>query len=985
MNITIKRFGATTTLVLATAALAGATFFYWRSLLDESVPARAPIPNSALQSTGGFGAYWRVPKAMQARRWFRTGARVWEAGRALPLRVEQEAMVIAQGQGRFCVQGERLCFSASDSTDPATNGRSYEFEVRRPDYHAAVMAVALLVVALGLGAGLLPLRRWWRQLAQIKALAGAGRERTCRRAGLVLLCLVALPWLASLTGIFRQIPIPSEDILQQQEGHFCYFLPRWVRRQPLRVESAVLLEDQKPLRRVSLGILKGEEAKGSYVCENDYVVFRASDLSAPAVNGHNYSLRVLFLPREATVGLAFFFGSIGLLAWGQARRTGAPALELHSPLAGWWLPMLVVALGKLWVVAGEESVAADFDSVSYATSAVNMIWGGDFPLPTHTAGFSLVAGIVAQFGLPWRMALELLYLCACSYTALTVIDLAGSRLTGFLAFSLMAWHPWTLSAFGNFMSDPVVAVLLVALLGAMFRLLSRPAADWKWTTFLQIGGLLFLWDWSRIETPLVCASYGLFAGLALLATRSEANRTRPGPRRMVLLLAVPLVMVFGLSSAVKWINYQRFGIYAKNILGAPGLTALMKALYRVRPEEDVRYAPVTRQSLRAACEASPTLKPFEEALLDPKIFGWREPGEFGPDLIWLLAWVLGERSRADDERMVKAAREIELALQEGRLPRRHAWYPLDPNWRLWLADYPRACLRCLKEGASLDKAAESWGTWRHPIMQQTFDLAANRRAASIYPCALLAEGKLEAPPGLMDSVALSDEHGKWLGAAPVFLSSFPSDHGQWFDLRAPVQDPPAAYRLVFFQQGKPQYTVEFKLPPLAPGASPDGGTRILEKRESGIALPATGEKFSYYFKTRLAETARKGRRESAEKVLAGEYWWMLLYSLAIVFVWSFCGGAWERSRLRAGVLCLLLVAGCFAGRAGLYGLVESSAGWAPERYMRCASPLFLVILFLTTAVAAGFIRKWMRPNPASSTSLTDAKLEPQGGPDACHD
>jgi hypothetical protein len=56
-------------------------------------------------------------------------------------------------------------------------------------------------------------------------------------------------------------------------------------------------------------------------------------------------------------------------------------------------------------------------------------------------------------------------------------------------------------------------------------------------------------------------------------------------------------MVFVLGTAFRIANYFHYGIYAKSEISAPGLTELMTALYKIKPERDFRYAAVTRQSL----------------------------------------------------------------------------------------------------------------------------------------------------------------------------------------------------------------------------------------------------------------------------------------------------------------------------------------------------------------------------------------------------
>jgi hypothetical protein len=168
---------------------------------------------------------------------------------------------------------------------------------------------------------------------------------------------------------------------------------------------------------------------------------------------------------------------------------------------------------------------------------------------------------------------------------------------------------------------------------------------------------------------------------------------RPGwtPRAIPALagrLALPAVLALCLAATVNWVNYKRTGVYAKCQLEAPGFTALMKALYRVKSDQAVRYGPVTRQSLHAACEASPTLKRFEPALLSPNsgsaLVGQSymdTPGEFGPTLNINRWSVPGEPAKATPSDPAQPGDRA--GPQAGRLPGRHP-VPVDPGWHLWL-------------------------------------------------------------------------------------------------------------------------------------------------------------------------------------------------------------------------------------------------------------------------------------------------------------
>jgi len=968
--------------LMTAAALAGTMVFYWRSLQDESVPSRSPILVAQMRSTPGFGAAWTVPEGMVSKRWARIPVRVWEAGKPLPLRLEAESAVTNQGSGRFCVQGNTVWFSATEQSNPASNGRPYEFEAGRPNHRAAFMAGGLLALAAVLGLACLPWRGWLDRAARTFSIQALTPARICTLAGMFLLGVAALFWLLTMSAISRDVHIPPGAIFQKPEGQFSFSLPRWISGHRFRWETAQLFEDQKPLAPGTIESLKLETSSGSYFSDRDSLWLRASDGSLPPVNGRDYRLKVsLFWPRPFIWWNLFFAGLALLLVGRMDLWKKQPALA-PRPLKVWWMSVVVVGLKNCGIVAGDDSMAQGADGWVYADAALDPIWGGSYSwLPPLPPGFPFIAGIVAQFGVPWRMALELLFLGACSYLALGVVSLTRSRLVGFVLFSLMAWHPWPLSGFRDFMSDPFVLVLVVALLGLMFRLLSRPAPEWKGRDLLLMAGGLFLWEWARRENPLVYASYGLFAALALVAARMRPDWTLRAIPALAGRLALPAVLALCLAATVNWVNYQRTGVYAKCQLEAPGFTALMKALYRVKSDQAVRYGPVTRQSLHAACEASPTLKPFEPALLSPNsgsaLVGQSymdTPGEFGPTLNTLLLESIPGGPAKANSLMNQAAQEIELALQAGRLPRRRILYPLDPNWHLWLPKVAGHVGHRMSEGASMRPAGEPWGTYHRPRLQHVFDQAAGRRAANIYPRMLLAEGHVVATPGAIDSMAVSDEQGRWLGASRVSGALSPWEQGQPFDIRSFVESEPAGYRLIFFRQGKPQYEVDLKPEPAATWTSGNCRySRAVERSESKVALAEGGESFSYHFKACFVQSALKTRRETWEKTIGLYYPRVLLCALVLVCARTILGSRWERDQLRSGTLCLLLAAGWFAGRAILFGILDANFGGyfseAP-RFMRCLSPVFIPILILAAWVAAGFLRLRFRAADAGTAAET---------------
>jgi hypothetical protein len=641
--------------------------------------------------------------------------------------------------------------------------------------------------------------------------------------------------------------------------------------------------------------------------------------------------------------------------------------------AGWWLAVLGASLPKLLLVSGHEILTQEADASSYALAAVNLVWGSGMDnLVTHPSAFPFVAGLIAQLGVPWRIALEVLYLCSCYGLASVVGSVSQSRVVALWVFALLIWHPWPLSGFDSFMSEPFILVVTVALLACLIRLLSLPPSTWRWSGFVASGLLLFLWEWSRYEDPLVYASYGFFVFLVLGCIWSTKTWDRKSALRTTVMLILPVVLVFVLSVAIKSVNQARFGVRAKAVIGSPGLMALMTALYKIKPNEELRFAPVTRQSLEAACQVSPTLHPFASALLNPKTSATlvgetftRVPGEFGPWLNWLLFGEMPYVFTNANRIMQEAAGEIEEALEQGRLPRRSATFPLDPNWQLWLPALLPSIGERLVQGFSWVPEPPPWGISQRASLVNLFDRAANRRRALVLRRQLLVEGTLRGYTDAVDSVGIMDEKGVLLGGAPLLMR----DHAasRQFGLSLPMEQRPSLLQLGFFHAGRLAQSFVLNASDessLGSMSSISSGTPVIPERmevNRSLSFPGGEESLACHMEVKWEESAREMRVQKWEKSLVLFYPYLLMMVCMIVAGTTFAGSVWQRSRWLIITACGVLILGWIGGRAALYGLVDANVGWTVRRYMSCISPLGAGVVVIVAGLwGAGLRCGWER-------------------------
>lgn len=764
----------TTVLVAALVAAAGGLWFGGKFLLSRTVGGHRLISPTEIRHEDGFRYIWRVPVELRASPWYRAEVRMWEEGKPLPFRVESPDAVAKEGRGRFGVapfsvgtaQKETVWFSTSDNTDPSGNSRHYELEVRRPAYRLLAGSGACLTLAVILALIALPPRMWSR-VAQVIAKPGVQRTMLLRWAAALIsifsLGVLAQSW--SQTRIVVPADLPAGRLILESSNAFSCRLPRWVL--PMNLEFGCMLEDGKAMERISETAWRSASAAGNFchvLGTPARIRFRPSDDSNACSGTHKYVFAVPIFPVWLAPRLSVLLGSLGLLLYlysadiGNGRvllMSGRRWRDLRSrsvrwfQRSGWLLGMLAVAIAKVWAVAGAEVRAEVYDAHGYARAALSpakLFWGSVWDsMPSHPSGFPFIAALFGQLGVPWRLGIEILFLFACGGLAMATASLLRLRLAPVVMFAAMVWHPWTFRGFCAFMADPIVLLASVALLAIMFHVLRQPCCKWSWWPFLGMGLVLFLWEWSRREEPVVYGSYALFAALAWVLARREEN---PAPsRRCAALLALPVLVVLVFSSGVRILNYRHYGVYAKSRIEAPALLELMKALYRIRPERSLQYVAVTRQSLEAACRVSPSLRPYQTKLLDPDdhhfTWGLRNgaPGEFGPMLDFHLLECLPGKDRTASDTMFASASEINAALRDGRLPQRQVLFPFDPNWSAWLKNAPTCFVSQLRLVAGTERSSPlSEHSSEDCEIQDNFDAAAHRRTVSVYPRVLRGSG-----------------------------------------------------------------------------------------------------------------------------------------------------------------------------------------------------------------------------------------------------
>jgi hypothetical protein len=335
-------------------------------------------------------------------------AQLWEDGAPLGPANANHDLVRTLGKGSYCYWQDFVLFTASDNTDPRSNGRRYEACCAAGV--SAWLRLAALALALGLSAVAFggPLRRAVQQ----------GRL-TRRHAALVLVPTAAL---AAVAAVALELHARGVLVLAWQRQALSFAFPVQGKAFAVALTGDLLdahrsgsparvWEDDRPLAPAGAEMVVAPASPGAYFFGSTHVVFSASDGSDPRTNGRQYEARYpvavpgwlrprtpawLSPPALGWLGLPALV--LALAAVSLARRRG---WTLVAAVVRDWLPPPIRARVR-------ETLLRLFGSPSFATGAavfavVLVVQGANYQLRSRDPDLARTTGM-SILGAPYSDA-----------------------------------------------------------------------------------------------------------------------------------------------------------------------------------------------------------------------------------------------------------------------------------------------------------------------------------------------------------------------------------------------------------------------------------------------------------------------------------------------------------------------------------------------------------------------------------------------------
>jgi hypothetical protein len=405
--------------------------------------------------------------------------------------------------------------------------------------------------------------------------------------------------------------------------------------------------------------------------------------------------------------------------------------------------ILLIAATKIFWIADREVIAVASDQLTYARAANAFYWAQPYNLDNYIRlpGMPVLLWAVKQTGIPWRLAIELLYLAACYVFSRGCAAWTPHRAAPVVAFAVTALWPATLPIFDQLLSEALAAVLVVAATGYWMQTLAPEAS--KGRTIIKYGLCLGLWIVTRDEMALVAATLFFHLAAAAVITRHVAPRHWPGFFRGYAGIAlVGVVIPWLLVCSINWVC---LGFFYTHDMRLPGYKAAYRALLSIRPAEPPpRHIPIVKSVREQAYRVSPTFANLRSVFEGPDAFGrshteMEYPGSGGEIATGWMYWTLRHprplgssyNARQANAHFKRIADEIRAAAARGEIQTRRVVHPfLDPNYGVWIGYLPASISAVANVFLGLDLPRE-WGETQDLVARQEFDEIANRRRSLI--------------------------------------------------------------------------------------------------------------------------------------------------------------------------------------------------------------------------------------------------------------
>lgn len=346
----------------------------------------------------------------------------------------------------------------------------------------------------------------------------------------------------------------------------------------------------------------------------------------------------------------------------------------------------LVLTANIPIMAWVKQKADDGLMVDLAESIRKAEWLGEYNSDTLVKGpfFPFLLALINYLGLSYLNTVNMIYILACAFFIYTIKDIIKNKKILAFIYVLLIFNPvsfasWTMQ---RVYRNGITLSQVLIIIGCMFALYQRRKLQpCKMLPFAIFGGLTIASLWLTREDGIWILPFVLAVTVIVIVSvlvKDKKFNLNKNSIKKVLITVLPMIILFVSLHGVRAINYHYYGVYTYNEINDGYFGKVIKTMYSIKTDEDIRYVTVSRKKVKLMAENSITLKKIEDTLyrsMDEWGYYGRVPddGEVEDGWFWWALKKAVENSgyysdaKTSNEFYKNVYEELQTAIREGKL------------------------------------------------------------------------------------------------------------------------------------------------------------------------------------------------------------------------------------------------------------------------------------------------------------------------------
>ncbi len=326
--------------------------------------------------------------------------------------------------------------------------------------------------------------------------------------------------------------------------------------------------------------------------------------------------------------------------------------------------------------------------VDMATNIREGNWLGDYTSNTLVKGpvFPIILAIINYFGLSYINIMNIIYTISCIFFIYTLKDTFKTKKSLFAIYLILLFNPvsfawWTMQ---RVYRNGITMAQVLFIIGSLFAMYKKRNGNiYKMLLYAIIGGISLATLWLTREDGIWILPFVLVVIIITLINviieyiKNKEKNCKVLTKKIICAILPMVILILSLH-AIRMANYSKYGVYEYNEINDGYFGKVIKLIYSVKTDENIKYVTATRKKINMLYEYSETLNSIKSQL-ENSMDGWanndRTPGDTQVEDGWFW-WSLKEaaekaevykNAQTSNEFYKKVYEEINEAIKEGKI------------------------------------------------------------------------------------------------------------------------------------------------------------------------------------------------------------------------------------------------------------------------------------------------------------------------------